>query len=94
MTTTAYPAIGLPGGMEWFWIFLIFLILFGAAALPKLFRSLGKSVREFKKAQEGLYDEIDKADRNDRAHDENAAGKASVEDRKPSGPGPSSSTNA
>jgi TatA/E family protein of Tat protein translocase len=61
MITMMFPAIGLPGGMEWFWIFLIFLILFGAAALPKLFRSLGKSVREFKKAQDGLYDEMDKA---------------------------------
>jgi sec-independent protein translocase protein TatA len=49
------------GSGEMFWIFLIFLILFGAAALPRLFRSLGKSVREFKRASEGLTDEMEKA---------------------------------
>jgi len=57
------------GPSEMFWIFLIFLILFGAAALPKLFRSLGKSVREFKRASEGLTDEMEKA-----AGGEDAAG--------------------
>lgn len=31
-------------------IFLIILLLFGGANLPKLTRSLGKSVKEFKKA--------------------------------------------
>jgi len=31
-------------------IFLIILLLFGGANLPKLTRSLGKSVREFKQA--------------------------------------------
>jgi sec-independent protein translocase protein TatA len=56
------------GSGEMFWIFLIFLILFGAAALPRLFRSLGRSVREFKRASEGLTDEMEKA-----AEDENVA---------------------
>ena len=89
MMTIVYPAISLPGGMEWFWIFLIFLILFGAPALPKLFRALGKSVREFKKAQDGFYDEMDKAER----EDEKAQGKKEPTD-KPSGPKPSSTTDA
>lgn len=31
-------------------IFLIILLLFGGSNLPKLTRSLGKSIREFKKA--------------------------------------------
>ncbi len=60
MTSTGFALFNL-GPSEFFWIFLIFLILFGATALPKLFRSLGKSVREFKKASDGLYDEMDKA---------------------------------
>ena len=63
MTSTGF-ALSL-GPNEFFWIFLIFLILFGATALPRLFRSLGKSVREFKKASEGLSDEMDKAARED-----------------------------
>ena len=60
MTSTGFALFNL-GPSEFFWIFLIFLILFGATALPKLFRSLGKSVREFKKASDGLYGEMDKA---------------------------------
>lgn len=64
MTSTGFALFNLGPG-EFFWIFLIFLILFGATALPKLFRSLGKSVREFKKASDGLYDEMDKAARED-----------------------------
>jgi sec-independent protein translocase protein TatA len=108
MIALTYPAIGLPGGMEWFWIFLIFLVLFGAAALPKLFRSLGKSVREFKKAQEGFYDEMDKADgsggrasgKDDKgAEGAPGAGAQSAEGKKkpaakPSDSGPSSTTDA
>ena len=57
--------ISMPGGPEMFWIFLIVLLLFGAAALPKLFRSFGKATREFKKAAQGLDDELDKTDGSD-----------------------------
>jgi sec-independent protein translocase protein TatA len=60
MIRTCFALFNLGPG-EFFWIFLIFLILFGASALPKLFRSLGKSVREFKRASEGLSDEMEKA---------------------------------
>ena len=60
MIRTCFALFNLGPG-EFFWIFLIFLILFGATALPKLFRSLGKSVREFKRASEGLTDEMEKA---------------------------------
>jgi sec-independent protein translocase protein TatA len=96
MMTILLPAIGFPGGMEMFWIFLIVLVLFGASALPKLFRSLGRSVREFKKAQDGLYDEMEKADKADQADsgrkgDQKAD--TSAGDTKPS-KGPSSTTDA
>ena len=49
-------AIGLPHGMEWLWIALIVILLFGADKLPKLARGLGRSLGEFKKAK----DEFDK----------------------------------
>lgn len=42
-------------------ILLVFLILFGAKRLPDFARSLGKSLREFKKATSDIQDEIESA---------------------------------
>jgi len=39
-------------------IFLIVLLLFGAKRLPELFKSLGQSVKEFKKATSNIEDDI------------------------------------
>lgn len=39
-------------------IFLVVLLLFGAKRLPELFRSLGKSIKEFKKATSEIEDDI------------------------------------
>ncbi|MDD5617809.1 MAG: twin-arginine translocase TatA/TatE family subunit [Candidatus Omnitrophica bacterium] len=45
-------------------VLLIVLLLFGAARLPEIARSLGKSVREFKKAmKEEDEDNVKKEDR-------------------------------
>ena len=54
-------AIGLPHGMEWIWIFLIFVLVFGADKIPKLARGLGKSLGEFKKAKEDFEKELHSA---------------------------------
>ena len=43
----------MPSGMEWMWILLIVLLLFGGAKLPSLAKGLGQSIREFKKASNG-----------------------------------------
>lgn len=45
-------------GPEILLIFLIVLLLFGAKRLPELFRSFGKSIREFKKATTEIEDDI------------------------------------
>ena len=45
-------ALGIPGGMEWGVIILVLLIiilLFGAKRLPDLAKSIGLSIKEFKK---------------------------------------------
>lgn len=43
--------IGMPGPNEMLLIFFIIILLFGAAKLPELARSMGSSLGEFKKAQ-------------------------------------------
>lgn len=51
-------AIGLPHGLEWLWIAIIVVLLFGAEKLPKLARGLGRSLGEFKKAKEEFDKEL------------------------------------
>ena len=46
------------GTQELILIFLLALLLFGAKRLPELFKSFGKSIKEFKKATSGVEDEI------------------------------------
>lgn len=40
-------------------IFILVILLFGAKRLPELARSLGRSIKEFKHATQGLRDELD-----------------------------------
>jgi sec-independent protein translocase protein TatA len=42
--------VNLPGPFELLLIFLVALLVFGANRLPEIARSLGETVREFKKA--------------------------------------------
>jgi sec-independent protein translocase protein TatA len=39
-------------------IFLVVLLLFGAKRLPELFKSFGKSIKEFKKATSDIEEDI------------------------------------
>ncbi|HRD18148.1 MAG TPA: twin-arginine translocase TatA/TatE family subunit [Candidatus Marinimicrobia bacterium] len=43
-------------------ILIVFLLLFGAKRLPELAKSIGKSLREFKKAASDIQDEIKDVD--------------------------------
>jgi TatA/E family protein of Tat protein translocase len=51
-------AFGLPHGSEWLYILIAIVILFGADKIPKLARSLGKSLGEFKKAKDEFEKEV------------------------------------
>lgn len=52
--------LGLPGGYEIIIIGVIALLLFGSR-LPKVAKSMGKSIVEFKKGIKGVQDEIEDA---------------------------------
>lgn len=49
---------GMPGGMELAVILLIAILLFGANKIPKLARSTGEAMGEFKKGREEVEQEL------------------------------------
>ncbi len=46
------------GGGEIGILFIVILLLFGPSQLPKMARGLGEALREFKKAQREIRDEL------------------------------------
>ncbi len=59
----------LPGGTELVIILFIVLLLFGARKLPDLAGSMGKSIKEFRKATKDAADETDASDTAPTEHD-------------------------
>ena len=56
---TAIPLIGgIPAGPELLIILLVLVLLFGANKIPKLARSTGQAMGEFKKGREQVEDEL------------------------------------
>ena len=51
--------ISMPGGSEWILIVFAVLLLFGGKKIPELMRGVGKGIREFKDAKEGVKKELD-----------------------------------
>jgi sec-independent protein translocase protein TatA len=62
--------MGLPGGWELVIIALFVLIFFGAKRLPEMAKGLGKGIREFKGALNGLNDDVEKSGKKDTDSDE------------------------
>ncbi len=54
-------AVGFLGGWDWVIIVLAILLLFGSKRIPDLARSLGQSIKEFKKGAREVTDEIQNA---------------------------------
>jgi sec-independent protein translocase protein TatA len=48
------------GGGEIGLIFLIILLIFGPSQIPKMARGLGEAMREFRKAQREITDEVNR----------------------------------
>ncbi|WP_158059142.1 Sec-independent protein translocase subunit TatA/TatB [Halorussus halophilus] len=60
MVLETTPLFGpVPGGMEMMVILLIAVLLFGANKIPKLARSTGEAMGEFKKGRQDIEDELD-----------------------------------
>nr|WP_202932705.1 twin-arginine translocase TatA/TatE family subunit [Halorussus salinus] len=51
----------MPGGMEMMVILLIAVLLFGANKIPKLARSTGEAMGEFKKGRQEIEEELQEA---------------------------------
>ena len=59
--------MSLPGGSEWIIILFIVLLFFGARKLPDLAGSVGKSIKEFRKASKDAFEDgRDDADEDER----------------------------
>jgi len=51
------------GGAEVGILFIIILLIFGPSQIPKMARSIGEAMREFRKAQREISDEVQREDR-------------------------------
>lgn len=51
--------IHLPGGDQMIWLLLAVVIFFGGRKIPELARGLGKGIREFNDAKDGVKKEIE-----------------------------------
>ncbi len=51
--------LSMPGGTEWLWIILAVIILFGGKKIPELAKGLGKGMRDFKDAKDGIRNDIE-----------------------------------
>jgi sec-independent protein translocase protein TatA len=64
--TSAIPLIGgIPAGPELLIILLVLVLLFGANKIPKLARSTGQAMGEFKKGREEVEEELQKMQEGD-----------------------------
>lgn len=60
------PLFALPAGPEMLIIIAIIILLFGASKLPKLARSSGQAIGEFKRGREEIEAELEEATHMDR----------------------------
>ena len=51
--------LSMPSGMEWIWVILVVVLLFGGKKIPELAKGLGRGIRDFNDAKKGVKDEIE-----------------------------------
>jgi sec-independent protein translocase protein TatA len=70
-------AVSMPQGLDWVWILLIVLVIFGGKKLPDLARNLGKGLSQFKKGlneveetKDDIINEVKKVQNNETDNDD------------------------
>lgn len=51
--------LSMPGGTEMIMILLVVVVLFGGKKIPELAKGLGKGMRDFKEAKDGISQDIE-----------------------------------
>jgi sec-independent protein translocase protein TatA len=51
--------LSMPSGGEWLWVVIAVIVLFGGKKIPDLARGIGKGIREFNDAKDGIKNEIE-----------------------------------
>ena len=59
LSVSPFMLLSMPGGGEWLWIIILVIVLFGGRKIPELARGIGKGIREFNDAKEGVKKEIE-----------------------------------
>lgn len=59
LATSPALLISMPSGGEWITILIVVIVLFGGKKIPELARGIGKGIREFNDAKEGVKSEIE-----------------------------------
>lgn len=59
ISNTPTILISMPGGAEWIFIILAVVLLFGGKKIPELAKGLGKGMRDFRDAKDGVKNDIE-----------------------------------
>lgn len=59
LSVNPFLLLSMPSGGEWLWVIILVIVLFGGKKLPELARGLGKGIREFNDAKQGVKNEIE-----------------------------------
>ncbi len=51
--------LSMPSGGEWLWVIIAIIVLFGGKKIPELAKGIGKGIREFNDAKDGIKNEIE-----------------------------------
>ncbi|HZH88325.1 MAG TPA: twin-arginine translocase TatA/TatE family subunit [Chitinophagaceae bacterium] len=51
--------LSMPSGAEWIYIVILIIILFGGKKIPELAKGIGKGIRDFNDARDGVKKDIE-----------------------------------